>query len=85
MDRTADDHLNNQSHYPRHIDTVVGQSTQTVNESREVEINRSSDWGPIGVALFLSSEELENLGVDPEATDRIVIRVQDGFVLIDPK
>lgn len=84
MDKTADSD-NEQSHPTRHIDTIIEKNAPSVDESREVELNHTEDWGTIGVLLFLTPEELEKQGIDPETTDKVVVQIRDGFVLIDSK
>jgi hypothetical protein len=34
--------------------------------------------------VFLTADDLEKLGIDPEETDAVVVRVEEGFVLFDP-
>lgn len=85
MNRAVDEETSERPRSPRHIDTIVERNTPSVDESREVEVNRTEDWGTIGVPLFLTPGELEKQGIDPETTDKVVVRVEDGFVLIDSK
>jgi len=85
MDRAVDDETSERPRTPSHIDAIIEKNTPSVEESREVEVNRTEDWGTIGVPLFLTPEELEKQGIDPETTDKVVVQVRDGFVLIDSK
>lgn len=85
MDHVADDEVDNDSHAKRHIDTIVEKNSPSIVESREVDINSTDDWGSIGAVLFLTPEELEKQGIDPETADKVVVRVQNGFILMDPK
>ena len=85
MDRAVDDETSEQPPATRHIDAIVKKNTPSVDESREVEVNRTESWGAIGVPLFLTPEELEKQGIDPETTDKVAVRVRDGFLLIDSK
>jgi hypothetical protein len=52
------------------------------DEQREAQISRTAD-GPVGAVLFVTPEELEQMNVDPEADDTVVIRVEDGFLILE--
>ena len=68
----------------RHIDAVVSENTQSVDKTvRKADVSSTEEWGSIGLPIFLTPEELEKQGIDPEETDQAIIRVQDGFLLID--
>lgn len=65
-----------------HIDTFVDDS-KNVDEQRRAKVNRTNEQGALGVPVFLTAEELEQQGIDPEETDEVLIRVEDGFLLLD--
>lgn len=50
-------------------------------DRREAKIGRTED-GPVGAALYITPEELEELGIDPEKTDSVVIRIEDGALTL---
>ncbi|WP_281195507.1 hypothetical protein [Halorubrum sp. F4] len=85
MDRTADGETGGDPQPGDHIDQIVNRNTPSIDDSREVEIDRTDEWGAIGAVLFLTPDELEKQGINPETTDKVVVRVQDGFLLIDAK
>jgi len=85
MDRTADDEASGNPQPDNHIDQIINRNTPSIDDSREVEIDRTDEWGAIGAVLFLTPDELEKQGIDPETTEKLVVRVQDGFLLIDGK
>lgn len=66
----------------RHIDTFVDDS-KSVDQLRRAKVNRTDEQGAVGVPVFLTAEELEQQGIDLEETNEVVIRVEDGFVLLD--
>ncbi len=83
MDQAANDDSSDPQPV-KHIDAVVPKSTRSVDEVvRKAEVNRSEEWGTIGLPIFLTPEELEKQGIDPETTDHAIVRIQDGFLLID--
>lgn len=65
-----------------HIDTFI-EDTPDVNQLRRAKVNRTDEQGAVGVPVFLTAEELEQQGIDPEETDEVVIRVEDGFLLLE--
>ncbi len=84
MEQALDDDSGDRSPPTRHIDQIVQKNTPSVDEEvREVEINRTEEWGPIGLPLFLTPEELEKQGLDLDSIDKAIVRIQDGFLLID--
>jgi hypothetical protein len=85
MEQAVDDETTERPRAPRHIDAIIDNNTPSIDESREVEVNRTEKWGTIGVPLFLTPEELKKQGIDPETTDKVVVQVRDGFVLTDSK
>lgn len=66
----------------QHIDSIVDE-VEPGTELRRAKVNRTNKQGPVGVPVFLSSEEIEQLGINPEETDEVLIRVEDGFLLIE--
>ncbi|ADQ66927.1 hypothetical protein GL213_06705 [Halogeometricum borinquense] len=66
----------------RHIDTFIDDS-KSVDELRRAKVNRTDERGAVGVPVFLTAEELEQQGIDPEETDEVLLRVEDGFLLLD--
>ena len=56
-------------------DTDVQDSTDT---DRQARISRDSTDAPLGAAVFLTAADLERLGVDPSAAERVAYAVQDG-------
>jgi hypothetical protein len=66
-----------------HIDTYVDETESTGDEQRTVNVAHTESYGTIGLPMFLSAAELEKQGIDLETTDKVVVQVQDGFVLID--
>ncbi|OYR50431.1 MULTISPECIES: hypothetical protein [Halorubrum] len=67
----------------RHIDQEIDDSKSVFEQLRKAKINRTDKDGAIGVPVFLTAEELEQQGIDPEETDEVVIRVERGFLLLD--
>lgn len=80
MNRATDSDSGGDQGPSRHIDESF---IPTESESRETEINRTSDWGAIGLSPFLTPDELEKQGIDPETTDKVIVRIKNGFLLID--
>ena len=53
-------------------------------KGRTAHIARDSDGLPIGVALFFTPEELEEVGINTAAADSVELRVEDGEVSLIP-
>lgn len=51
-------------------------------EGREARVNRDGDGEAVGVAIFLTADELRDLGVSPEETDRVSYGVDNGRVRV---
>ena len=84
MARTDDSDDDQEPQPTRHIDAIVSDSPPEVDKTvRKVEVSSNEEWGTIGLPIFLTPEELDKQGIDPEKTDQAIVRVQDGFVLID--
>jgi len=49
-------------------------------DSRTARLARDGDGDPIGAAVFLTADELAELGVDTSTTDAVDITVEDGEV-----
>jgi hypothetical protein len=47
---------------------------------RESRIACNSDDTPLGVAVYLTAEELSEFGMDPEVADAVELTVQDGEI-----
>ena len=67
----------------RHIDQEIDDSKSVFEQLRKAKINRTDKDGAIGVPVFLTAEELEQQGIDPEETDEVLIRVERGFLLLE--
>lgn len=48
--------------------------------SRTARLARDGDGDPIGAAVFLTAEELADLGVDTDTTDTVNVAVEDSEV-----
>lgn len=62
-------------------DTTTERRTDTQPNSTsgyEARVNRDGDGNPLGAAMFLSGEELRELGIDPTDTDHIAYSITDG-------
>lgn len=46
-------------------------------EGRTARIARDGEGAPIGVAVFLTSEEIESLGVNTAAADAVELQIRD--------
>jgi len=46
-------------------------------EGRTARISRDAKGDPIGVAVFLTSEEIESLGVNTAAADAVELQIRD--------
>lgn len=66
----------------RHIDAFIDDSGNA-DQLRRAKVNRTDEQGAVGVPIFLTVEELEQQGIDPEETDEVVLRVEDRFLLLD--
>ena len=53
-------------------------------EARAGRIARDSNGDPIGVALFFTSEELSDIGVNTAAADSVELHVENGDVRLVP-
>jgi len=51
---------------------------------RESRIARNGDDRPLGVAVYLTAEELAEFGMDPEVADAVEVTIEDGEVSLVP-
>ena len=51
---------------------------------RESRIARNGDDRPLGVAVYLTAEELVEFGMDPEVADAVEVIIEDGEVSLVP-
>jgi len=51
---------------------------------RESRIAYNGDDSPLGVAVYLTAEELAEFGMDPEVADAVEVTVEDGEVSLIP-
>jgi hypothetical protein len=69
-----------------HIDVKINDDSSdrepSTNE-RKTNISRSEGHDLVGASVFLTGDDLEKQGIDIETTDKIVVRIRDGFVLIE--
>lgn len=54
-------------------------------DSREARVTMDGNGDPIGAAVFLTADELADIGINPERTDAVIVFVEDGEVRIRPK
>lgn len=54
------------------------------SEGRAARIARNSSGEPIGVALFFTSEELSDMGVNTSAADSIELQIEEGEIHLIP-
>lgn len=52
------------------------------SNSRTARLARDGDGDPIGAAVFLTADELADLGVDTDTTDTVNVAVEDGEVCL---
>ena len=53
------------------------------NPGRSARVNRSSDGEPIGASIFLTADDLAELGIHPIRSEVVDYRVRDGELRID--
>lgn len=51
---------------------------------RESRIACTGDDTPLGVAVYLTAEELSEFGMDPEVADAVEVTIEDGEVSLIP-
>lgn len=52
------------------------------SDSRRAEVTTQGD-DPLGACLYLTPEDLRDLGIDPETTDAVEFHVSDGHLVVD--
>ena len=65
---------------------TTGESNDTTNPAdatREARLHRDGDGDPTGAAMWLNADELAALGVDVDAADAVMYRVDDGDLHVD--
>lgn len=55
--------------------SVIPRST---DDARTARLNRKTDGDPLGAAVFLTEDDLQQLGVDLVDADRVAYTVADG-------
>jgi len=58
--------------------------TEPTDTGRTASINTDQTGAPIGVAVWVNADELSALGVDPNRTDAVDVRVADGDLELTP-
>jgi len=53
----------------------MSNETDPASKKRQAQISTADDGEPIGVTIFLASEQLRALGVDPVETDKVTYSV----------
>lgn len=48
------------------------------SQERTARVNRGGDGEPIGAAVFLSADDLADLGIDPHSVDRVGFGIENG-------
>lgn len=64
------------------IRTYISTLVHERQTGRKARIARNQDGAPLGVALFVTPEELEDFGVNPSTANSVVLRVSNGVVRI---
>lgn len=52
--------------------------------SRQASVARDQSGDPIGAAIWINADELAALGIDPDRTDAVDIKVTDGDLELTP-
>lgn len=47
---------------------------------RKARISQDGNGEPIGVAVFITADELTDLGIDPEAAEIVNVSIEDGRI-----
>ena len=63
------------------IEAESGIAQNSTTEARTCRLNTDSDGEALGVTVFLSPEQLGDLGVDVEDTDSLSYKIEDGEVI----
>lgn len=48
--------------------------------AREACVSRGPEGDPIGAAVFLTADDLREIGIDPTTADAVTVSVEDGEV-----
>ena len=59
-------------------------ATHRVQSGRRARLSRNKDDSPIGVALFVTAEELVMIGIDTATTEFVELRIANGELRISP-
>ena len=59
-------------------------ATSQNQSGRRARLSRNKDDSPIGVALFVTAEELAMIGIDTVTTEFVELRIADGELRISP-
>lgn len=59
-------------------------ATPQNQSGRRARLSRNTDGSPIGVALFVTAEELSMIGIDTATTEFVELRIADGELRISP-
>ena len=62
--------------------TTTDSTELPTNQKRESTINKDGEGEVLGATIFLSAEDLENLGVD-FTEDTLSYRVENGQLILD--
>lgn len=46
-------------------------------------VARTPDGDAKGVGIFLTADDLRQLGLDPEETEEVVPKIEDGVILVE--
>lgn len=60
--------------------TCRGVPVSRSSDFRTARLSRDGNGDPIGAAVFLTAQELSDLGIDTEITDTVNVTVEDGEV-----
>lgn len=61
---------------------TVAESTSKSTSGRHATINRDANGDVVGVAIFLTGDELASLGIEPAKTDAVRVTVDDGRIRV---
>jgi len=53
-----------------------------VSGEREARMSRDSGGDPLGVMIYLTAEELQELGVDPRNADKVTYATENGTLRV---
>ena len=64
------------------IEAESGIAQNSTTEERTCRLNTSEEGEALGVTVFLSPEQLQDLGIDVEETDSLSYKVENGEVVL---